>query len=360
MSLARLDIQHVRNIKTARLDLNQRFNVFFGPNGSGKTSLLESIYLLGSGHSFRSRETLALLSYDASNLTVFGEMLMGDSISIQKAKTKTIVRLNQSTCQRSSDLARHLPCQVFYQDIFEIMDAGPAVRRSLLDWGLFHVEPDYHTVWKDYKRVLKQRNTLLRERATRRQCAPWDDQLVDLSRILDEFRAAYFKRWAEVFDVILPSLTPLSCSIAYQKGWDKKNTGMGLDEIMEAQFELDCQRQYTHSGAHQADILFETKGDKARQTLSRGQQKIILIALKLAQAKLLPGVCTYLFDDITTELDAAHTARFFEVINQLEGQFFFTSIEPTLFREQLLKDEAVFFQVEAGQVSRETTALLVR
>jgi DNA replication and repair protein RecF len=354
MSLARLYIQHVRNIKMARLDLNSRFNVFFGPNGSGKTSLLESIYLLGSGHSFRSRETSALLSFNASSLTVFGEMLIGDSISIQKAKTKTVVRLNQRACYRSSDLARHFPCQVFYQDIFEIMDAGSAVRRSLLDWGLFHVEPDYHTVWKDYKRVLKQRNVLLRERASRRQCAPWDEQLVDLSQVLDEFRSAYFKAWIDAFDLILPTLTSFLCRIEYDKGWDKKHTGMGLDEILEAQFEMDLQRQYTQSGAHQADIVFKTEGPKAKQTLSRGQQKIVLIALKLAQAKLLPGVCTYLFDDITTELDAAHTARFFEALGDIEGQFFFTSIEPTLFRSRLLISNTSFFQMKAGHVSRET------
>jgi DNA replication and repair protein RecF len=354
MTLARLDVHCVRNITQARLDLNQRFNVFFGPNGSGKTSLLESIYLLGSGHSFRSRETLALVSYDAPNLTVFAEMQAGDSISIQKAKTGTIVRLNQQACQRSSDLARHLPCQIFYQDIFEIMDAGPAVRRSLLDWGLFHVEPDYHTVWKDYRRVLKHRNVLLRERASQSMLEPWNEQLVNLSYVLDEFRSEYFEAWSKAFEHILPTLTPLSCGLAYDKGWDKKNTGLGLDEILVQQFEMDLQRQYTHSGAHQADILFKTAGQKAKQTLSRGQQKIILIALKLAQAKLLPGTCTYLFDDITTELDLAHAHRFFEALEGIKGQFFFTSIESALFREKLQVESTTFFGLEAGIVSRET------
>jgi DNA replication and repair protein RecF len=358
MTLARLDVHCVRNITQARLDLNQRFNVFFGANGSGKTSLLESIYLLGSGHSFRSRETLSLVSYDTPSLTVFGEMQTGDSISIQKAKSGTVVRLNQQTCQRSSDLARHLPCQIFYQDIFDIMDAGPAIRRSLLDWGLFHVEPDYHTVWKDYRRVLKHRNVLLRERAKQPAFLPWNEQLVDLSYMLDEFRSDYFKAWSAAFEHILPVLTPLDCSLVYDKGWDKKNTGLGLDDILVQQFELDMQRQYTHSGAHQADILFKTTGQKAKQTLSRGQQKIILIALKLAQAKLLPGPCTYLFDDITAELDGAHTHRFFEALDDIQGQFFFTSIDSAVFRAKLQSENTSFFELEAGHVSRETSGAI--
>lgn len=354
MSLSRLDIHQVRNIATARLALNKRFNVFFGSNGSGKTSLLESIYLLGSGHSFRTRETLALITHEMPELTVFGEMAEGGSVSIRKDKRKTAVYLNQKACRRSSDLARHLPCQVFYQDIFDIMDAGPAVRRSLLDWGLFHQAPDYHTVWKDYKRALKQRNMLLRDRAPRRAFEPWDAQLVDLSGVLDEFRMDYFKQWALIFDDLLPRLTTYRCCIAYDKGWDRAQKGLSLEEVLDAQFEMDIARQYTHSGAHQADILFETVGKKAKQTLSRGQQKMVLIALKLAQASLLPSDCVYLFDDITTELDDLHVSRFFEVLQAIEGQFFFTSIDSKLFKEKLLKQHTHFFELSAGQVLAES------
>ena len=348
MTLERLDIHHVRNITNARLVLNPRFNVFYGQNGSGKTSLLESLYLLGSGHSFRTRENSALVAYDQEKLTVFGEMISGDSISIQKSHTGTTVRLNQAPCRRSSDLARHLPCQVFYQDIFDIMDAGPAVRRNLLDWGLFHVKPEYNTTCKDYRRVLKHRNALLKQGTNLRALAPWDEQLVKLSYVLDAFRSEYFDVWSDAFNKVLEKLTPLACRIHYEKGWDKQNTGQDLAVILVEQFGRDAARQYTHSGAHQADILFETAGTKAKQTLSRGQQKIILIAMKLAQAELLPGVCTYLFDDVTTELDSHHVARLFDVIDKVDGQFFFTSIAPDAFQEKLPLEQSLFFRLENG------------
>lgn len=354
MSLVRLDIHHVRNIASARLELNPRFNIFYGQNGSGKTSLLESLCLLGSGYSFRTRENAALVSYEQEKLTIFGEMLTGESISIEKSLTGTKVRLNQQPCRRSSDLARHLPCQIFYQDIFEIMDAGPAVRRNLLDWGLFHVKPEYNSTCKDYRRVLKHRNALLKQGTNRRALAPWNEQLVSLSYVLDAFRSEYFELWSNAFNHMLDKLTVLTCRIHYEKGWDKQHTGQELASILDEQFERDAARQYTHSGAHQADILFETAGSKAKQTLSRGQQKMILIAMKLAQAEFLPIRATYLFDDVTTELDSEHVQRLFDAIEHIDGQFFFTSISPDIFKAALSSDQSIFFSLESGNVSRET------
>ena len=349
MSLIRLDIHHVRSIASARLILHPRCNVFYGSNGSGKTSLLEAVYLVGSGHSFRTRDLGSLVSQGQDSLTVFARMNTDDVMSIQKSKEGTFVRLNQRPCSRRSELATFLPCQVFYQDIFEIIDAGPSVRRSLLDWGLFHVKHEYHVLWNDYRRVIKQRNTLLRQKASYALCAPWDKQLVDLSEALDVLRKAYCAEWFGVFETMLHALTTLPCVLHYEKGWDKKCTGKGLAAILVDQFEMDSLRQYTHSGAHQADILFDSAQLKAKQTLSRGQQKIVLIALKLAQAQLLAGPCVYLFDDITSELDEVHAERFFSLLAQVNGQFIFTAIDPAPFYSGLDANATSFFLIDQGQ-----------
>lgn len=349
MSIVRLDIHHVRSIESTRLTLHSRNNVFFGANGSGKTSLLEAVYVLGSGHSFRTRDLTALISQGQESLTVFARTDGGDVMSIQKSKAGTQVRLNQRPCLRRSELATFLPCQVFYQDIFDIMDAGPAVRRSLLDWGLFHVEHEYHTLWKDYRRVLKQRNALLRQKAAYGMCAPWDKQLVELSEAIHALRVTYCGEWFAAFETMLSALTPLPCRLYYEKGWDKKQSGKGLAQILLDQFEMDVSRQYTHSGAHQADILFDSAQLKAKQSLSRGQQKVVLIALKLAQAQLLQTSCVYLFDDITSELDRFHVERFFQLLTQINGQFLFTAIEPDLFQRALDARDSLFFSIDQGQ-----------
>ena len=328
MSLAFLQIHNIRNIQSARLNLHPSLNIIVGENGSGKTSFLESIYLLGSGHSFRTREISPLLTHNENTLSVFARTDNGQTISIQKSVSAvTQVRLDNYPCQSSSELAHFLPCQVFYQDLFQIIDAGPSVRRSLLDWGLFHVEQNYHSLWKNYRRALKQKNSLLRQRANQKHMDPWNLILTDLANQLDKFRSAYFLKLNQVFRSLLAQLTDLDCSLLYYKGWDRKGTNKELAQILFDSYTSDLQRQFTQYGAHQADLIVQAKDFKAKQYLSRGQQKIILFALKFAQASLIDKPCLFLCDDISSELDKAHLTRLFSLIKKTRGQFFITSID---------------------------------
>lgn len=352
MILKQLNIHNLRNINSASIALHPRFNIFHGMNGSGKTSVLEALYLLGSGHSFRTRETSPLVSHDKTALTVFAHAENENSISIQKSGVgSTQVKINQQPCQRSSELAHFLPCQLVYQDIFQIMDAGPTVRRSLLDWGMFHVKHSYHALWKEYRHVLKQRNALLRQKASSQQFVPWNKLLVDLGEELHILRAAYFKEWSDLFQVYLAKLTDIPCNIQYYKGWDRKESGKSLSSILTEQFASDCQRQYTHAGPHQADVLFDSVAIKAKQVLSRGQQKIILIALKLAQAHLLSKPCIYLFDDITAELDAKHIQRLINCLAQVKGQMFLTTVDVNQLKIHTELNDAAVFSLVDGMIS---------
>ncbi|AHE65594.1 DNA replication/repair protein RecF [Legionella oakridgensis] len=361
MILTELHVHHLRNIRFARLAFHPRMNVFYGANGSGKTSMLEAIYLLGTGHSFRTREISPLIQHEEKALTLFAKTHMDESISMQKSLAgSTIVKLNQQPCRNSSELARFLPCQVFYQDIFYIIDAGPSVRRNIMDWGLFHVKQSYHGVWKEYRRVLKQRNALLKQKANRQQFVPWDKLLVDLSHELDRMRSDYFAQWVEVFQHFLSGLTDISCKIHYEKGWDRRNQGKELQQILTEQFASDCQRQYTQSGAHQADFVFDCSSTiKAKYLLSRGQQKIILTALKLAQAHLLQKPCIYLFDDIFAELDETHLQRLLRCLEKIKGQFLFTVTDKNYVQRLETVGSMMVYSLEQGQiqcVSRETHA----
>lgn len=351
MILTELKIHHLRNISSTHINLNSRFNFIVGPNGSGKTSILEALYLLSCGRSFRSREISPIISHDQDLLTVFSRTADSESISIQKSRSSpTRIKLNNQFCNSTSQLAYALPSQIIYSDLFNIIDAGPSIRRSVLEWGMFHVKHHYLALWKDYKKALKQRNALLKTRSSYTHFIPWDKQLSSLGNQLHELREEYFSVWESAFYNVLHELTDVSCSIKYYKGWDKKNSGARLEDILYESFQSDCQRQYTQHGAHQADIIIESEETKAKNILSRGQQKIILIALKLAQCDLIEQECLYLFDDFSSELDEVHLKNLFNYISQRPGQYLFTTTQLPSFIMDSYRNQGNFYTIEKGSI----------
>ncbi len=354
MSISQLDIHTFRNIATLRLYPHARWNIIFGENGSGKTSLLEALSMISTGRSFRTRDIHALVTYGEEALMLFARTFADQTISVKKSKADMQVWIDQKPCSKRSELAQLLPCQLFYQDIFSIIDAGPSIRRTVLDWGLFHVKHEEVLLWREYARVLKQRNSLLRQHAPRSHFKPWDVLLEELSEALHQQRQAFCLEWFDIFGVTLSHLTTQSCVMTYEKGWDKKNTGKRLLDILEEQWAMDSAQQYTHSGAHQADLILSTSTLKVKQSLSRGQQKMILLALKLSQAQLVSKKCIYLFDDIFSELDFEHSQRLLSYMDALSGQFFFTCTQPDVFYKYLNSKQACFFSMKCGQLVQES------
>tara|TARA_B100000678_G_C18226762_1_gene509162 strand:+ start:2675 stop:3733 length:1059 start_codon:yes stop_codon:yes gene_type:complete len=325
MSLTELRISNFRNIQTAQIALHPKLNIIEGLNGSGKTSFLEALYLLATGHSFRAREHQTLIHFEAAALTLFAQNTGGDRISLQKDNTgHTLAKINQEACLTRSQLAHLTPCQVFYQDIFAIIDAGPQVRRHMLDWGVFHVEHTYVTLWRDYRRTLKQRNALLKQQPTKTQLKPWNHALSELAHDIDKARVNFCNMWDEAWQEALSALGAVHCHMEYQRGWDKKNEYASLEACLDANYARDCARQFTHYGAHHADLVITHDKRKAQAYLSRGQQKMLLFALKFAQAQLSNKHCMYLIDDMAAELDTYYLEKLVHYIESLPGQCFIT------------------------------------
>jgi len=351
MILETLELRQFRCFQQIKLNLHPRCNVLVGGNGQGKTTILEAIYLLSRGQSFRTRLNAPLIQFDTEAFALKATSTQADEMVIQKtARSWRKIELNQKPCQRWSDLSRLLPCLVFHQDLFQIIDASAELRRRLLDWGLFYAHPEYQKLWGDCKRVLMQRNAVLKRGGSGQVLEPWNQNFVQLSLALDSLRKAYFEQMNILFINYLQDFPDLNCKLEYYNGWDRVKQNSDLMEVLIEQEHLDLKQMYTRSGPQRADIRFLTEHGRGKLEWSRGQQKIILILLKLAQAQLLARPAWILMDDLAAELDKSHLQTIYQRLTKIPGQFFLTALDGygsdlPFFRESL------WFSVNQGQIS---------
>ncbi len=361
--IKRIQVSGLRNLKSVSLTLSPFVNVFYGENGSGKTSLLEALTLLGHGRSFRSHKTRSLISIDEENLTVFGELShAGSSVKVGFQKSgngKTLIRINGETARTSSQLAKQLPLQIINADSFQLIEGAPLRRRHFIDWLVFHVKPEFISVWTRLQRVIKQRNSLLRrDKIERLDLAVWDQELLSLAKDVDEMRATVFHLFSESLrDVIKDFSTEInSVEISYLNGWPEST--FDYKQALDENFLRDVRDGYTHVGPHRADLKFSMKGKPVAEMLSRGQEKSLVSALHIAQAKVYKrqtqNPCVFLVDDLMAELDESNAKFLTKAFIELGSQVFVTGIV----KEQLIRlfgtaalNEKSLFHVKQGHIT---------
>ncbi len=332
MRFNRLEISYFRNLTSVALDLAPGLNTFHGDNGAGKTALLEAVHLLCRGRSFRTQKSQSLIQHDAEMLVVRGviedELRGPTSLAISKdRRSKTELKLNGVNERRLSEIARLTPIQVMLPGISDLVFGGPAGRRSWLDWGTFHVKPDYLERQRSYLRAMKQRNVLLRDNAAPDKLKPWNDEVARLGEKVGSDRESYLRLVIPHFEAVLAELAPeLSLEIRYQRGWGREEE---LHKLLGESGPREVKYASTLWGPHRADLQIRQNGTPAAMTLSRGQGKVVASALQIGQAALLADQeqrsTVFLIDDAGAELDVAHNARFFSVLERIGGQVLATT-----------------------------------
>lgn len=357
MALSRLSIQNLRNIQAAAFDPCDRLNLIYGPNGSGKTSILEAIYLLGRGKSFRSAYSRRIVRHEQPELTVFGRILSADggvhSLGIQIKEGRFRAKADGAFEQKSSNLAALLPLLLISPDGDKLIKGSPRQRRRFMDWGLFHVKHEFLSVWQRYNRLLQQRNTLLRQRR-RDLLHPWDNQLVAAAERLDQFRREYvdsLARQAQQF--LLHLLKVEGIEFSYQSGWPGADS---YGEALRTNLDSDLKAGFTQRGPHRADLDMRVGGGPAAEVLSGGQQKLAACALLLAQARVFNQGkrenCIILVDDLPAELDTHHRHAFMQLLYSIGGQLFVTTTDRHLLDLGPFPEKRMF-HVEQGGVAPE-------
>lgn len=357
MSIVKLDIYAVRNIHKQTIFPGPGINFFYGDNASGKSAILEAIFILGRAKSFRSASIKSVINISQQQLIVSGKKLLPDGnpvlIGIKLDKQNVEIRINQFSDQKRSDLAYALPLQIIHPNSCEIIEAGPQLRREFLDWGVFHDNENFLSSWRNYKRVLTQRNFLLKEKSSA-HISVWNQELVYYGTIVNEYRNHYLQKLIPVFkDITGKFLDIADININYFAGWD---TSKDLDRILKDDLEKDLRYGFTHCGPHRCDLQIMVGDKLVKDFVSRGQLKLITISLMLAQLQLLVKerkiMSCFLVDDFSAELDATNRQRLLRYFIETNCQVFITATEKTEFGDLSEIKNYKMFHVEQGAVKQ--------
>lgn len=358
MSLSRLIINHFRNLATVDLELSSGFNFFVGANGSGKTSLLEAIFYLGHGRSFKSHISNRVIHYDQNHFTLFGRLDEEKhqwSIGLQKTRQgETTLKINGEDGKKIADLAQLLPMQLLTPEGLTLFNGGPTYRRAFLDWGLFHQHADFYRYWADLKRLLKQRNAALTQVRYYVELKGWDIELAKLAKHISELRSNYVDALRPEIERTCQFFLPeLEMSVSFHQGWDKESD---YAEILAHSFERDRNVGYTMVGPQKADFRFRANGLPVEDVLSRGQLKLLMCALRLAQGEYLmrqkQRQCLFLIDDFASELDPTKRELLAHRLRQSQSQVFVTAITQDQLQQmhQREKTNEILFNVQNGSI----------
>lgn len=349
MALIELRIHTLRNIRSLSLQAPIGTNLIHGSNGSGKTTILEAIFLLARAKSFRSNRIGPLVTQGEKQLTIYGkieENQLSHRIGITKQGRETTIRIDGQRLTRSSELAKILPVQIFTPHSHQIIERGPEYRRRFVEWGVFHVEPNYLEQYRRMHRALLQRNSALR---TSSHLDPWDLEFAEAGEPVNRYREQYINALKEyVTEEVQEILPDYSLSLDWKRGWSAHQT---LLESLQAHRKSDRDKGFTQLGPHRADLHLLINGRKASDVASRGQQKMIVFAIKMAQMQFIATnsqiVPILLVDDITAELDRDNLYKMLDRIDHSQSQCFITTTDPYPFD---VKSMAGVFHVEHGSL----------
>jgi DNA replication and repair protein RecF len=339
MRVASLDITGFRNLRPVGLHCAPGLNLLIGPNASGKTSVLEALYVLGRGRSFRARQPRELIQTGAATFRVVAVMTDGDGrrtpVGIERDTRELVVRIGGAPTRSLADLARQAPVLLLNPDSHRLLEDGPKQRRRFMDWGLFHAEPGFLDAWRRYDVALRHRNAALRSHAADRVVDAWDGELAAAAALIDPLRESFCKALGCVLGPLTAlTLGEVAVEIDYRRGWPLEPFKHDFASWLRAGRAQDRQQGHTRLGPHRADFIPRIADRPPAEALSRGQQKLLVIALVLAQAELyrrrVGDACILLIDDLPAELDPANRARVTKALAGLDLQLFVTAVEPGL------------------------------
>lgn len=356
MGLEHLECLGFRNLQNIHITPTPGLNIIYGENAAGKTSLLEAIFYISYGRSFRSSQNRDLIQYGSDKLQLIAKFTnQGHSyqLGIERSSQQQVIRLNQKNIKTISELSALLPVICLHPDSHHLISAGPENRRQYMDWGVFHVEHGFLHSWRQYKKTLSQRNAALRTQQAMDMCQLWDGALCESAKQIHQARCDYLQNLSPYIQKLAEQLFPKhQVSLDYRQGWPED---ISFTEHLNKAILKDREKGFTQYGPHRADIKIKLDGKSAQHSISRGQQKKLLALLKLAQLQYFNEStgqqAVVLFDDLPAELDEDNRKLILNLLSRLDVQLFVTSVQ----KEQIPTSgwrSSAMFHVEQGCVTQ--------
>lgn len=358
MPIKKLHLHHLRHFDSLIYEPGSKVNLIVGSNGAGKTSILEAVYILSTGRSFRTNTLLHAIQENAEGLTVYAELSMAHAQNIlnigfqrERNSATPLIKVNGKRETKISELAKSFPVKLLQVDNYQLLRNDSLERRQLLDWGVFHVEHSFHTGWQQYQRLLKHRNTLLKMGISASAMECWTEQLIVAGRQVHAARETFMLTWQEVLQDFIEKLLDLrGITVEYYPGWSKGD----IAEVITNNFSNDSRVGHTQHGPHRADIVVTFQGIPAKQRLSLGQQKMLVVALHLSQAYLLMQKAkketVFLLDDLPAELDNEAQRKTSIALRELDAQVLMTCVDKSVAQAFIGSAEVDMFHVEHNKL----------
>ena len=359
MFLKEISLENFRNIESEKISLQDGVNIFYGDNAQGKTNIIESVWLFSSLKSFRGAKDFDFVKKgcDKADIKCIFEKNGRDitgNIRFFTEKRKEI--LKNGVKIKSAEMIGQINTVLFYPEHLSLVKSGPEIRRKFSDTAICQIKPQFYQVLKEYTKVLMQRNRILSSRRDDmlETLELWDRKLAKLGAVITHTRKTYVEKLVSLAEKTVEELSSGKEKISFEYlsyGGNEitsvENEEKILFEKLRENFSEDFKKQFTSEGAHRDDFTFYINGNTAKIYGSQGQQRSLVMALKLAEADICneynEEYPVMLFDDIFSELDSLRKAYITESIK--DKQVIVTTCEKIDFFEN-----AKYFNVKQGKV----------
>lgn len=335
MPIQSVQLTNFRNYAELSLDFTAPVTCVLGENAQGKTNLLEAVFVLGRGHSFRTHEKNDLIARGASAARVAAVAEhdgLRDTLAVEFSGGRRSVQRNGKRVARPDAQWPHVI--LFAPEETLLFKGAPEARRDYLDTLIEGMDPAFRPVRLDYARVLKQRNHILRNAWEQprvqvlAQLAPWTDQLIQLGMALVDYRTRWCTHLGELLPIAHGQFAEKDGGIVLQYQPHIKNSDEFIHSLS-TRVDEEIARGTTVAGPQRDDCGVTLAGHDLRHYGSQGQHRSVVLSLKLAEVRLAQllrrRTPTLLLDDVASELDPIRGTAFFELLTRTACQIVLTT-----------------------------------